>query len=46
MEKHTISNWGFLPIVAKIAVSVIMVVAIGNSGHNVGKEEKKKRVIL
>lgn len=29
---------GFLPIVVKIALSVITVVAIGNSGQNVGKE--------
>lgn len=34
---------GFLPIVVKIALSVITVVAIGNSGQNVGKEEKQKR---
>lgn len=37
---------GFLPIVVKIALSVITVIAIGNSGQNVGKEEKRKRKLF
>ena len=46
-KKHVISNLGFLPIVVEIALSVVTVVAIGNSGQTVGKEEKtKKEVIL
>lgn len=44
-KKHAISNLGFLPTVVKIALNVVMVVAIGNSNHSVKKDsrERKKR---
>lgn len=42
-KKHIISNLRFLPTVVKIALKVVMVVAIGNSNHNLEKIQKGEK---
>lgn len=36
-KKHKISNLRFLPTVVKVALKVVMVVAVGNRDHSVEK---------
>lgn len=40
-KKYTISNSRFLPTVVKIALKVVMVVAIGNNVEKIREREKK-----